>query len=157
MAMVITGPWQLSEITDHHVTYGVQILPSFGTSHETISGPDVYMVFNHSDERRKAAVTFMSWLHEPAQDVQWDIGSGNLPLSAKTAALPAFKAYAAKYPGVDLFVKNLLNAHHIRPPVPQYTQISVAVGKAVATALLGRGSPKDTLGQAAKAADKALG
>ena len=57
--------------------------------------------------------------------MQWDIGSGNLPLSAKTAALPAYKAYAAKYPGVDLFVKNLANAHHIRPPVPQYTPISV--------------------------------
>ena len=157
MAMIVTGPWQLSDITDHHVTYGVQVLPSFDGSHETISGPDVYMVFNHSDERRKATVTFMSWLHEPAQDVQWDIGSGNLPLSAKTAALPEFKAYSAKYPGVDLFVKNLLNAHHIRPALPEYTQISVIVGKAVATALLGRGSPKDTLAQAAKAADKALG
>jgi multiple sugar transport system substrate-binding protein len=157
MAMIVTGPWQLSVITDHHVSYGVQVLPSFGGSHETISGPDVYMVFNHSDERRKAAVTFLSWLHEPAQDVQWDIGSGNLPLSAKSAALPAFKAYAAKYVGVDLFVKNLLNAHHIRPPVAQYTQVSVAVGKAIATTLLGRGSPKDTLAQAAKTADKALG
>ena len=157
MAMIVTGPWQLSDITDHHVSYGVQVMPGFGGSHETISGPDVYMVFNHSDERRRAAAEFMAWLHEPAQDVQWDIGSGNLPLSAKSAALPAYKAYAAKYPGVDLFVKNLANAHHIRPPVPQYTQISVAVGKAIATSLLGRGSPKDTLAQAAKTADKALG
>ena len=157
MGMIVTGPWQLSDITDHHVSYGVQLMPSFNGSHETISGPDVYMVFNHSDERRKAAVEFMAWLHEPAQDVQWDIGSGNLPLSAQAAALPAFKAYAAKYPGVDLFVKNLSNAHHIRPPVPQYTQISTAVGKAIATSLLGRGSPKDTLAAAAKSADKALG
>ena len=37
-----------------------------------------------------------------------------------------------------------------------YTAVSVAVGKAIATSLLGRGSPKDTLGQAAKTADKAL-
>jgi multiple sugar transport system substrate-binding protein len=156
MGMIVTGPWQLSTITDHKVSYGVQLLPSFGTSHETISGPDVYMVFNHSDDRRKAAATFLAWLHQPAQDLQWDVGSGNLPLSAKTAALPGFKQYAAKYPGVELFVKNLSNAHHIRPPVPQYTAISTAVGKAIATSLLGRGSPKDTLGQAAKAADKAL-
>ena len=156
MGMVVTGPWQLSDITDHKVSYGVQLLPGFGKSHETISGPDVYMVFNHSDDRRKAAAAFLAWLHEPAQDLQWDVGSGNLPLSAKTAALPAFKAYAAKYPGVDLFVKNLSNARHIRPPVAQYTAVSTAVGKAIATSLLGRGSPKDTLGQAAKAADKAL-
>ena len=52
MGMVVTGPWQLSDITDHDVSYGVQVMPSFGGSHETISGPDVYMVFNHSDERR---------------------------------------------------------------------------------------------------------
>ena len=157
MAMIVTGPWQLSDIYDHKVSYGVQVLPAYGTSHETISGPDVYMVFNHSDERRRAAVAFLSWLHEPAQDLQWDIGSGNLPLSAKTAALPGFKAYTSKYPGVDLFVKNLSNAKHIRPPVAQYTAVSTAVGKAIATSMLGRGSPKDTLAQAAKAADKALG
>jgi multiple sugar transport system substrate-binding protein len=157
MAMIVTGPWQLSTIAEHHVPYGVQVMPSFGTSHETISGPDVYVVFNHSDERRRAAVEFMAWLHQPAQDLQWDVGSGNLPLSAKTAALPAFKTYASKTPGVGLFVKNLANARHIRPPIPQYTQISGAVGKAIATSLLGRGSPKDTLGQAAKTADKALG
>ena len=129
MGMIVTGPWQLSDITDHKVSYGVQLMPAYGTSHETISGPDVWMVFNHSDDRRKAAATFLAWLHEPAQDLQWDVGSGNLPLSAKTAALPAFKAYAAKYPGVDLFVKNLSNARHIRPPVPQYTAISTAVGQ----------------------------
>jgi multiple sugar transport system substrate-binding protein len=157
MGMVVTGPWQLADIQDHHISYGVQVLPSFNGSHETVAGPDVYMVFNHSDERRQAAVTFMSWLHEPAQDLQWDLGSGNLPLSAKTAALPAFKQYTDKYPGAGLFVKNLLNAHHIRPPVPQYTAISVAVGKAIATSILGRGSPEDALAQAAKTADKALG
>jgi multiple sugar transport system substrate-binding protein len=157
MGMVVTGPWQLTDIKTHHISYGIQILPSFGTSHETVSGPDVYMVFNHSDERRKAAVTFLSWLHEPAQDLAWDLGSSNLPLSAKTAALPGFKQYLAKYPGAGLFVKNLLNAHHIRPPVKAYTQMSVAVGKAVETALLGRGSPKDTLAAAAKTTDKALG
>jgi multiple sugar transport system substrate-binding protein len=157
MGMVVTGPWQLADFKTHHISYGIQILPSFGTSHETISGPDVYMVFNHSDERRKAAVTFLSWLHEPAQDLAWDIGSSNLPLSAKTAALPGFKQYLSKYPGAGLFVKNLLNAHHIRPPVSAYTQISVAVGKAIETALLGRASPKDALAAAAKTADKALG
>ena len=141
MGMVVTGPWQLADIQTHHISYGIQVLPSFNGSHETVSGPDVYMVFNHSDERRKAAVTFLSWLHEPAQDLAWDIGSSNLPLSAKTAALPGSKAVPRKYPGAGLFVRNLANAHHIRPPVSAYTQISVAVGKAIATALLGMRKP----------------
>ena len=156
MGMVVTGPWQLSDITDHDISYGVQVMPSFGGSHETISGPDVYMVFNHSDERRTAAVTFLSWLHEPAQDLQWDIGSGNLPLSAKTAALPGMQGSTTRSTRASTCSsRTSQNAHHIRPPVAAYTQISVAVGKAIATSLLGRGSPKDTLGQAAKTADKA--
>ncbi len=131
-------------------------MPSFGGSHETISGPDVYMVFNHSDERRTAAVTFLSWLHRARPGPA--VGSRQRQPAAEREDRRAagHKQYAAKYPGVDLFVKNLANAHHIRPPVPQYTPISVAVGKAIATSLLGRGSPKDTLGQAAKTADKAL-
>ena len=99
MGMIVTGPWQLSDITDHKVSYGVQLLPAYGTSHETISGPDVYMVFNHSDDRRKAAATFLAWLHEPAQDLQWDVGSGNLPLSAKTAALPALQGLRREVSG----------------------------------------------------------
>ena len=140
MGMVVTGPWQMSDIQDHHVSYGIQVLPSFGDSHETISGPDVYMVFNHSDERRKAAVTFLSWLHEPAQDLAWDIGSSNLPAEREDGRAARLQAVPdAKYPGAGLFVKNLANAHHIRPPVSAYTQMSVAVGKAIATALLGRG------------------
>ena len=70
---------------------------------------------------------------------------------------PVVKVAKLAPPGVDLFVANLKNAHHIRPPVAAYTQVSVAVGKAIETALLGRGSPRDTLAAAAKAADKALG
>ena len=158
MAMVVTGPWQLEWIIEHKIDYGVQVMPSFdGTNHETISGPDNYVVLNHGDDRRRAAVAFLAWLHEPAQDLEWDLATSNLPLSAKTAALPGVAKLEKTYPGFKLFTRNLANAHHIRPPVPQYTQISTAIGKAIATAMLGRGTPKDALGEAAKKADKALG
>ena len=85
---------------------------------------------------------------------QLDIAAGE---STTLYLLPRFvKEFSEKYPGIDLFIKNLSNARHIRPPVTGYTQLSVAVGKAIETSLLGRGSPKDTLAQAAKTADKAL-
>ena len=122
MAMIVTGPWQLEDIKDHGVSYGVQVLPSFNGSHETISGPDVYMVFNHSDAAPQGRG------HVPL--VAAPAGAGpavghrqraTCPLSAKTAALPGMKKYDSKYVGIDLFVKNLQNAHHIRPPVAGYT------------------------------------
>ena len=94
MAMIVTGPWQLSDIATTTSPTACRCCRASAASHETISGPDVYMVFNHSDERRRAATEFMAWLHEPAQDAAVGHRRGNLPLSAKTAALPGYKAYA---------------------------------------------------------------
>src|SRR4051812_6315537 len=44
MAMVPTGPWQLPEITEQKVDYGVVQMPSFNGKPVTISGPDTWMV-----------------------------------------------------------------------------------------------------------------
>ena len=157
MAMVVTGPWQLGTITEAGIDYGVQVLPGYGGSHETIAGPDDWVVFDHGDDaRRRAAVDFLAWLHEPAQDLQFDLDTGSLPLRLGTTKLPAFKRYYAKYPGVELFVKNLRNAKHIRPTIPQYTQLSQAIGKGIGAVLIGRGEPKSALAAAAKTVDGAL-
>ena len=143
---------------DHHVSYGVQVLPGFGGSHETISGPDVYMVFNHSDERRRAATEFMAWLHEPAQDVQWD------HRQRQPAAQREDGRAARRTRRTPPSTRASTCSSRTSPtrttsarPCRSTREISVAVGKAIATSLLGRGSPKDTLAQAAKTADKALG
>ena len=49
MAMVPTGPWQLPEITEHKVDYGVVQMPSFNGKPVTISGPDTWMVLDNGD------------------------------------------------------------------------------------------------------------
>ena len=48
IGMLVTGPWDLSVFPNVH--YGVQVMPSFpGTSggHQTISGPDNWVIFNN--------------------------------------------------------------------------------------------------------------
>ena len=159
LAMVMTGPWELPELVDKSVNldYGVQLLPSFNGSHETISGPDVYVALSHNDPARlQATVDFLAWLHEPKQDLEWALGSGNLPLSPATGKLPGFKAFTKLLPGVGLFVKNLANAKHIRPPVPQYTELSLDLGKAMAAVMIGKSEPKAALDDAAKKVDSLL-
>ena len=55
MAMVPTGPWQLPEITESKVDYGVVPMPTFNGKPVTISGPDTWMVFDNGDARKAAA------------------------------------------------------------------------------------------------------
>ena len=43
-------------------TYGVTYLPGYNGNHETISGPDLYMLFDHSASRSQSAFDFVTWL-----------------------------------------------------------------------------------------------
>ncbi|MGY4710372.1 extracellular solute-binding protein [Mycolicibacterium sp. CBM1] len=73
IGMLVTGPWDLSSLSD--IQYGVQMLPTFAGSsggHQTISGPDNWVVFDNGEARKKAAVDF----------VKWDFGLVNAALNA---------------------------------------------------------------------------
>ena len=47
---------------DRRVDYGVAALPGYNGDHETISGPDLYMMFDRSGPRAAAALKFITWL-----------------------------------------------------------------------------------------------
>jgi len=55
IGMIITGPWDLSGFPD--VNYGVQVMPSFdaGGNHQTIAGPDNWVIFDNGPARVDAA------------------------------------------------------------------------------------------------------
>ena len=78
--MLVTGPWDLSAFPD--VKYGVQVMPTYpGTSggHQTISGPDNWVVFNNGPARAAAAEQFLLWLTAPAQVKYFAVQTGDLP------------------------------------------------------------------------------
>ena len=146
MGMVVTGPWQMADIQDHHVSYGIQVMPSFNGSHETISPSRARRLHGLQPLRRAP----QGGRDVPLVAARARAGSGlgsrlEQPPAEREDRRAARLQGLPQVPGRALFVKNLANAHHIRPPVSAYTQMSVAVGKAIATALLGRGSPKDAL------------
>ncbi|MCR6482971.1 ABC transporter substrate-binding protein [Amycolatopsis sp. OK19-0408] len=155
IGMVVTGPWQLPDITDAGIDYAVVPLPSFSGRPVTISGPDTWTLFDNGEERVRAARTFLSWLAAPAQDVRWDIGAGSLPLSPQTKNLPAWQEKTAETPGLPAFVDALEHAR-VRPMHPAYPQVSAAIGTAIVAVLLGRATPADALRDCAAAANAAL-
>jgi multiple sugar transport system substrate-binding protein len=155
MAMVATGPWQLPDVLDKGIDYGVVPLPSYSGKPVTISGPDTWTVFDNGKARVKAATEFVKWLNDPKQDVQWDIRAGSLPVSTTTAALPEWKKHATATKGLQVFVDSLETAR-VRPTITQYPQISQHLGEATVAVLLGRKSPGDALGECVKACNAVL-
>ncbi|NUR97792.1 MAG: ABC transporter substrate-binding protein [Kribbellaceae bacterium] len=155
MGMVATGPWQLPELKDAGLDYGVVPLPSYSGKPITISGPDTWTIFDNGKAKVKAATEFVTWLADPAQDIQWDIKGGSLPITKATAELPAWKKHSAETNGLEVFV-TALDTAKVRPTITTYPQISQHVGEAISAVLLGKQSPADALKQAVDQCNQVL-
>jgi multiple sugar transport system substrate-binding protein len=155
MGMVPTGPWELPQIMEAKVDYGVVPMPTFNGKPVTIAGPDTWMLFNNGDDRARAAQEFVQWLTAPTQDARWDVAAGSLPLRRSTAQQDVWKQNVAKIEGLSTFVDALGNAR-VRPVVQSYPKISEALGQSITGALLGQQSPSDALTKAVEGGNKAL-
>lgn len=158
VAMLVTGPWDLSQLSD--IDYGVQVMPTFAGSngsHQTIAGPDNWVVFDNGEARKQAATDFVKWLTAAEQVKAFSLGTGDLPTRLSVGQDQAFVAKLDEgLPGSGTFVKNLNNVKKVRPTVQQYPDISEALGQSIVSVLLGKEQPADALNAAAKAADAAL-
>jgi multiple sugar transport system substrate-binding protein len=153
IAMLYTGPWDLSGFPD--VDYGIQILPG-DQNHQTISGPDQWVMLDNGDDRRNAAWTFLKWFTATDQATDWSIATGDLPIRASQVQSPHYSTYTARYKGVGTFVDNEQNAEKARPVISTYNEISQAMGQAIQAVLLGKAEPKAALDQAAQQVDQIL-
>jgi multiple sugar transport system substrate-binding protein len=153
IAMLYTGPWDLSSFTN--VDYGVQILPG-DKNHQTIAGPDNWVLFDNGKERSNAAWTFMKWFMATKQHLKLALATGQLPIRQSEMKQSGYKTYTKKYPGIRTFVANLLNAKKVRPVDARYPRISEAIGQAVQAVLLGKADPKKALDDAAGKVDSIL-
>jgi multiple sugar transport system substrate-binding protein len=156
LGMMITGPWALSGYPDVH--YGVQIMPSYaGGTHASISGPDMWVLFNNGEARSAAALTFMQWFTATEQVASDSMIAGHLPTRASVLQQPDFlKQFGAKFPGSDVFAQNLANVPKARPTITTYDQISQIMGQAIVSVLLGQSQPKAALDDAAGQVDNVL-
>ena len=158
IAMIISGPWNLYDLKDRKVSYGVTQMPGYNGDHQTISGPDIWVAFDHKNLNQSAATTnFLLWLTSKDVDARWNLAYGNLPLRTSEQSTTAFTQWAKDYaPGAIPFFENLKNAKQPRPTVPGYTEMSKYVGEAVSKVLQGTMSATDALDQAAQQSAAAL-
>ncbi|RIX27770.1 ABC transporter substrate-binding protein [Amnibacterium setariae] len=157
IGMITSGPWQLYDLKTAKTDYGVTVLPGTDGNHETVSGPDLWTLFDHKDANRAHwAYEFTKWLTDPAQDERWNVEYGNLPLRESETSSAAFQAQVKALPGLDVMAANSANAKHARPTVPAYNKLSEAIGDQISAVLQGQGTPESGLKAAAAKADAAL-
>ncbi|MBB6351667.1 ABC transporter substrate-binding protein [Nonomuraea muscovyensis] len=156
LAFFLSGPWVLPDLQAAGLEYGVVPLPGTNGNHETISGPDNWVVFEHDERRVKASATFLAWLTAAEQQLQWMTDTGSLPIRASISELPGYQDYLKKYPGIDVISANLANAKRVRPPTTKYPRVSSFVADAIARTLLGKADAKAALAEAAAKTDAAL-
>jgi multiple sugar transport system substrate-binding protein len=158
VGMLVTGPWDLSTFTS--VKYGVQVMPSFpgtGGGHQTISGPDNWVLFNNGSAKVSAAEKFVLWLTAPAQVRYFAQATGELPTRQSVSDAAGFSQQMdAAQPGVSTFVSNLGNVSQARPQITQYPKISQILGNMVVSVLLGKSQPQAALNSAAQQVNQAL-
>src|SRR5690349_5691656 len=91
IGMLVTGPWDLANFPN--VDYGVQVMPSYPGStagHQTISGPDNWVIFDNGSAPVSAAEQFLTWLSAPAQVKYFSVQTGNLPIRQSVADAAGF-------------------------------------------------------------------
>jgi multiple sugar transport system substrate-binding protein len=151
VGMMISGPWSLLDLKEAKFQYDVVQLPGVNGDHQTVSGPDLWVLFDHEDANRAgAARDFAKWLTSAETDAKWNLTVGNLPLRTVEKDTPEFKAYVNEYPGGQKFFDNLQNAKQARPTVAGYEVLSRNVGDAIAKVLKGAATPKEALDEAAR-------
>ena len=157
IGMMTSGPWQLYDLNTAKTDYGVTILPGTDGDHQTVSGPDIWAMFDTGDVNEDYwSFELMKWLTAPAQDLRWNVAFGNLPLRESEIDTPEFQAQVEALPGLDVMAANSANAINSRPTVTGYVGLSEAIANAISKVLQGQGDPKEALEDAAKAADEAL-
>ena len=116
IGMLVTGPWDLSGFPNVH--YGVQVMPSYpgtGGGHQTISGPDNWVIFNNGGSRVAAAEKFLLWLTAPAQVRYFSLKTGDLPTRRSVADAPDFDSRDERRPARG---QHLHRQPGQRPPGP---------------------------------------
>ena len=157
IGMIISGPWQLYDLVQKGTPYAVAPIPGTNGDHTTVSGADVWALFDHQDPNRAYwSFEFIKWLTSTEIDARWNLDQGNLPLRASAEGTSAFTEFVEQYPGVDVLFEGVQTDTRARPAVAAYPELSRYVGTAISEVLQGAATPQQALDEAARQADVAL-
>lgn len=148
VAMMINGPWNFPVLKSEGwlEKTGVMLMPYDKRIATNIGGENLF-IFKTTPEREKAAWEFAKFVMSPEFQVPWALKTGYLPVCKSALENPEYKKFLEENVFIKIYVENLQYGK-ARPPVPQYPEMSAAIGQAIEAALLQKKDPETALKEA---------
>ncbi|ADV66112.1 ABC transporter substrate-binding protein [Deinococcus maricopensis] len=149
-----SGQWYLDRFEQQKMNFGVAFMPRVGTKQDAAWGGSSHLTLpkqraNYDKNKRLAALEFMNWLTQPAQNLTWT-STGSLPTQAGVAKNAKF----ASAPISGVFAK--LGNIYATSGVPWMGQVLTPFDNAWANAYSGKKSVKQALADGVSEANKQI-
>jgi len=144
-----------------NVTVGVAPMPGpVGKGGILVGGAALYVPKKSSPEKQAAAWKFIKFLNEPANQAQWAVGTGYVPIRKSALDDPTLKAAWAKTPeykvAYDQLVTGVNNVATAGPVFGAYDDVRDTVVNSITAMLTSGTDPKTALHQAATKANEQI-
>lgn len=150
-AMVMDGSW-MTQFFPEQIDFELGAAPfpfPKGMKGATNMGGEQMFIFKGDAATQQAAWDFMNWFSSTNTQIQWDRMTGFMPVKKSVASAPAYNNWVKNTRPLLLPFVNSMAFAHPRPPIPQYSQVSDRLAKAVQEALTTNAKPADALNRAA--------
>ncbi len=154
VAMQITGPWTLGQLSQLDIDYAVMPMPR-ATERATVAGGENLFVMKTRPDRQQAALEFLEYVLSQEFQTEWALGTGYLPINLKARESPTYRQFVTEQPVLDVFLEQMKWARS-RPNLPGYPRLSESLGRAIEAVLLGT-KPKAAIEAARARLDLILG
>jgi sn-glycerol 3-phosphate transport system substrate-binding protein len=125
-----------------------------------VGGASLFIVNKSSPVKQEAARIFAQWLDEPAQQAEWHIGSGYIPLRKSAAALPSIQQFWSENPQFKVAYDELsgddVTVANSGAVIGPYAEVRLAVVQGMESMLLQGTEPAAALRNAQEAASAAI-
>jgi len=109
-------------------------------------------ILHTTPSQQLAAWLFLKWLLEPANDAQWALASGSLPLRKSSIGLPEMQSYLKQNPQYATACELLAHAQ-AQPALPHWGEVRALLADAAASVCLTGEEPEAALAAADHAAN----
>ncbi len=148
VAMQLSGPWTLAQLTATGVDFGVLPIPK-GQQRATVIGGENLFVLRTNPTQQQAALQFLEFVLSESFQTQWAMGTGYLPVNLKARQSAIYQRYVAQHPALKIFLEQAAFGRS-RPLFAGYNRLSESLGRAIEAVLLQKSSPQEALQAAQK-------
>ena len=148
VAMQVTGPWTLGQLSQLDIDYDVFPIPVIETPAAVLGGENLF-VFKSNEQQEQASLEFLEYVLSEDFQTTWALETGYLPINLKSQSSEAYQEFVQENPVIEIFLDQMKYTRS-RPIAPYYTRLSENLGRAIEASLLGVQTPEEALSRSQK-------